>query len=102
MSNRLSNSLALLGRHARREFLRGPLGLPVTMRHRDLAQRLTFSSAKGIRLWQRLASLNLQAATRKRLFRILYNAPFGPGDAAAPISVFRRHRDLFHQLQHLS
>lgn len=101
MSNRLSAMLALLARHVRREFLRGPLGLPMTVRHRRLVQRLTFSTAKGAKLWRRLGALGIDAGTRKWLFRFLYNAPFGPGDAAAPGPVFRRHRALVHQLQHI-
>jgi hypothetical protein len=101
MNQRLSSMLALLACHARRELLRGPLGLPVTLRHRVLVQRLTFSTVKGGRLWRRLGALRIDASTRKWLFRVLYNAPFGPGDAAAPGPVFRRHRALVRQLQHI-
>lgn len=99
MHQRLSATIALLARHVRKEFLRGPLGLPVTMRHRDLAQRLTFTPHKGSRLWLALGALPISGSARKGLFRILYNAPFGPGDAASPVRVFGRHRDLLHRLQ---
>jgi hypothetical protein len=93
-------TLALLARHARRELLRGPLALPfVAPRRRRIAQRLTLANDASRSLWTRLAATSLSLHARKLLFSLLYNAPFGPGDAATPSRVFRRHAVLFQKLR---
>jgi hypothetical protein len=93
------STLALLARHARRELLRGPLALPFVASRRHLVQRLTLANSASRALWARLAATGLSLRARKVLFSFLYNAPFGPGDAAAPHRVFRRHAALFGQLR---
>lgn len=91
--------LQILVRHARRELLRGPFGLPFVLPRRRLIQRLTLSNPASRKLWARLQSLTfLGLKARKALFRALYNAPFGPGDAAAPHRVFARHVALARKL----
>jgi len=102
MKNRLHSvvaALAVVKRHVRREFLRGPLGLPFVLPHLRLVQALSMNPAQSRSLWNGLADLGIPVRMRKPLFRALYVAPFGPADAAAPHRVARRHRELAHRLR---
>jgi len=101
MRSTLSEMLRVFARHARREFLRGPLGAPfISFRHRRVVQHVTLLSSEPARkLWNGLEALDgFHRGTRKLAFRALYNAPFGPGDASAPQRVYRRHVELVRRL----
>jgi hypothetical protein len=84
-----------LSRFAWKEFLRGPLGTPIVLaRNIRPVGRLMPVRRASLDAWSRLSALPLSRGAKKALYRMLWVLPFGPGDAATPARVVRRHREF--------
>jgi hypothetical protein len=82
-----------LARFAWKEFLRGPLGMPVLLvRGVRPVGRLMPVRSSALKTWRRISSLPLPKGARKALYRALYVLPLGPGDPATLTRVVARHR----------